>query len=145
MSCSICLDSIFNSQIICFRCNHTFHKKCVYQLYMNSDTFKCPLCRILHPLGLRYEKKHIIEKYFLVIDELFKTFFNCIVEQFTTSFTNIFKTYNIWSHLFFWYIRSFQSHINHLQSILLTYEKHAHFVFWAHGLKILPNYNFHHI
>lgn len=145
MFCPICLDSFTGCQYVSFRCNHNVHKQCLYNLYINTNEFKCPLCRIAYPLGLQYETKHVIEKHFFVIDSTFQKFFNYITEYFINNCTNIFKNNILWNHLFFWYVRSFQIHINYLQSILLTYEKNAHFVFWGHGLKILPSYNLYHI
>lgn len=44
--CSICLDKYsFGNFIISLPCGHLFHKKCIYEWFMNSVNYKCPVCR----------------------------------------------------------------------------------------------------
>lgn len=48
--CSICLDSLIKSTeihkniVLIKKCNHMFHKKCIFEWFKNS--LNCPNCRI---------------------------------------------------------------------------------------------------
>ena len=42
--CSICIQPILSNMNCVLNCGHTFHKECIDQL-INSNNFKCPLCR----------------------------------------------------------------------------------------------------
>lgn len=44
--CSICLQKYSLSNIIIIMpCGHFFHKKCIYEWFMSSINYKCPVCR----------------------------------------------------------------------------------------------------
>jgi hypothetical protein len=44
--CSICLEKYsLGSFLTLFPCGHLFHRKCIYEWFMNSANYKCPVCR----------------------------------------------------------------------------------------------------
>jgi E3 ubiquitin-protein ligase RNF103 len=47
--CSICLEKYkIGNLLVLLPCGHLFHKKCVYEWFMNSSNCKCPICRTTH-------------------------------------------------------------------------------------------------
>ena len=47
--CSICLEKYkIGSLLVLLPCGHLFHKRCVYEWFMNSSNCKCPICRTTH-------------------------------------------------------------------------------------------------
>jgi hypothetical protein len=44
--CSICLERYgLGAAMVVLPCGHFFHRKCVYEWFMNSVSYKCPCCR----------------------------------------------------------------------------------------------------
>ena len=41
--CSICLDDMYNTDVIALECNHRFHKKCINDWF--REKHDCPQCR----------------------------------------------------------------------------------------------------
>lgn len=66
--CCICLDNMYNQEMIKLNCGHIFHKKCLLKNIINSH--KCPYCRnniiidsyIYNNLGIVKNKKKITKK-----------------------------------------------------------------------------------
>ena len=62
MDCSICLDSLENSENYILSCGHIFHLKCYQKCAYNNNFnmfIKCPLCRELNINKTRYYKNSI--------------------------------------------------------------------------------------
>ena len=49
--CSICLDILVDNKNKKLKCNHTFHKKCIYRWF--DVKLICPLCNSLKVFKLR--------------------------------------------------------------------------------------------
>lgn len=70
-NCPICLDTLSNNKEYKSKCNHVFHKKCIFQYsnHMRSMNIRCPLCnaeiildppiikKIMNRLKKRYSNK----------------------------------------------------------------------------------------